>query len=158
MRGGWDTLRCHELTELCCLFMPCHPPTRVSLDMRSTLSLSILLHCVWVELNSCLLADDLGSPASVHGTSCGFVGGCMVRIEKQSRRIERALCMLALVPPAVCRHLHNHFHVLLTPHAEAAVCRGAHRVIMSAYILRPDLLRRSYLKAPLRAHLCPCLC
>ena len=110
---------------------------------RSSLFLSAYCTACWYT--SCVVTTHLHSTTNVNGMICGWVGGCMVLIEKKSRRIELALYVLAQAFPAVYRYLHDRFHVPFVPHAEAGVFVLSIAVIMSAYILRPHLLRRSYL-------------
>ena len=111
--------------------------------LRSSLFLSSYCTACW--FTSCMVSTYVHSTTNINGMICGFVGGCMVMIEKKSRRIELALYVLAQAIPAVYRYLHDRFNLPFIPHAEAAVFIFSIAVIMSAYILRPHLLRRSYL-------------
>ena len=110
---------------------------------RSSLFLSAYCTACW--FTSCMVTTQLHSTSNVNGLIAGWVGGCMVLIEKKSRRIELALYVLAQAIPAVYRYLHDRFHLPFIPHAEAAVFVASIAVIMAAYILTPHLLRRSYL-------------
>ena len=109
---------------------------------RSSLFLSAYCTACWY---TACVATRLGSRTNLNGILAGWMGGCMVLIEKRSRRIELALYVLAQAIPAMYRYAHDRFGLPFVRDGEAVVFMGSIAVIMAAYILRPHLLRRSYL-------------
>ena len=110
---------------------------------RSTVFLASCGTACWSS--ACLLTNYLHSPTSFNALVAGWLCGSAVLIEKKSRRIELALYVLAQAVPAAFRCLHDWGYVPRIRHADAAVFVGSIAVIMAAYVLRPHLLRRSYL-------------
>lgn len=110
---------------------------------RSSLFLASCGTACWSS--ACLLTNYLHSTTSFNALVAGWLGGATVLIEKKSRRIELALYVLAQAVPAAFRCLHDWGHLPRVRHADAAVFVCSIAVIMAAYVLRPHLLRRSYL-------------
>ena len=94
---------------------------------------------------ACLVTNYLNSTTSFNALLAGWLCGASVMIEKKSRRIELALYVLAQAVPAAFRCLHDWGYVPRVRHADSGVFVASIAVIMAAYVLRPHLLRRSYL-------------
>ena len=110
---------------------------------RSCLFLASCGSACWSA--GCFLTNYLGSTSSLNALFAGWLCGASVLIEKKGRRIELALYVLAQAVPAAFRCLHDWGYVPRVRHADAAVFVASIAVIMAAYVLRPHLLRRSYL-------------
>ena len=110
---------------------------------RSSLFLASCGTACWSS--GCLLTTYLHSTTSFNALVAGWLGGATVLIEKKSRRIELSLYVLAQAVPAAFRCLHDWGQLPRLRHADAAVFVCSIAVIMAAYVLRPHLLRRSYL-------------
>lgn len=109
---------------------------------RSSLFLSSF--CTVCYFTCCGMLQS-GSQSSLNGLVAGALGGACVLIEKQARRIELALYVLAQALPATWRHLNSAHGLPFIRHGDLALFTAAMCVIMNAYVLRPHLLRRSYI-------------
>jgi hypothetical protein len=110
--------------------------------LRSSLFLASYCSIAWAT--ACCV-NNIAHHSTASGFIAGFVAGLTVAIEKKGRRIELALYVLSQAIPSFTRTMQYYSIFPRIKHAEFAVFMLSMSIIMHAYVIKPHLLRRSYL-------------